>query len=335
MVGEDAVVRAFWVGLVFAGAVLGWLLYAVYVPFGPSGEVFVDVPSGTGTAGMARLLESRGVIRSAIAFEGLRAWKGGRLEAGEYRFDHPARATEVYARLQRGDVFTRTLVIPEGYNIFDVARAVAAAGLGSEAEFLAAEREHVELIRAWVPPGVRPGSVEGFLFPDTYRFSRKATPEQMLEVMVRRFRQVAGQIGLRADVWRVVTTASLVEREVAVAGERGMVAGVFRNRMGRGMPLQTDPSVMYAAMLEGRYRGTIYASDLRSESPYNTYRQVGLPPGPIANPGLASLRAAMTPAETDALYFVSDGAGHSRFSATLAEHAAQVEAYRRGMRERP
>ncbi len=326
--------KALWFGVVLVAAVLGWLLYAVYVPFGPNGEVFVDVPSGTATKGMARLLQSRGVIRSAAAFEVLRAWKGGRLKAGEYRFDHPARATEVYARMLRGDVFTRTLVIPEGYNIFDVARAVGLAGLGSEAEFLAAERSHVELVRAWAPPGVRPGSVDGFLFPDTYRFSRRSTPEQMLTVMVRRFRQVAGQIGLREDVWRVVTTASLVEREVGVAGERPMVAGVFRNRLRRGMPLQTDPSVMYAAMLEGRYRRTIYASDLRSESTYNTYRHGGLPPGPIANPGLASLRAAMKPAETDALYFVSDGAGHSRFSATLAEHTVRVEAYRRGMRER-
>ena len=330
--------KALWVGVVLAGAVLGWLLYAVYVPFGvpfgPGGEVYVDLPSGTGTPEMARLLQSRGVIRSAVAFEVLRAWKGGRLKAGEYRFDHPARATEVYARLLRGDVFTRTLVIPEGYNIFDVARAAAAAGLGSEAEFLAAEREHVELVAAWAPAGVRPGSVEGFLFPDTYRFSRRATPEQMLAVMVRRFRQAAGQIGLREDVWSVVTTASLVEREVGVAGERPMVAGVFRNRLRRGMPLETDPSVIYAAMLEDRYRGTIYASDLRSESAYNTYRHGGLPPGPIANPGLASLRAAMEPAETDALYFVSDGAGHSRFSATLAEHTTQVEAYRRGMRGR-
>jgi UPF0755 protein len=182
-------------------------------------------------------------------------------------------------------------------------------------------------------------SLEGFLFPDTYRFGRHATPKAMVTAMVRRFRQASGQLGLNAEpgagdageIARTVTMASLVEKEVSQGEERPLVAGVFANRLARGMPLATDPSVIYAALLEGRYRGTIYESDLQSESPYNTYRHAGLPPGPIANPGMAALRAAMDPARTDYLYFVADAQGHSVFSATLKEHAEQVQAYRRAV----
>jgi UPF0755 protein len=237
--------------------------------------------------------------------------------------------TEVYARIVRGDVYTVTLKIPEGYNIFDIAQAVATAGLGSRDAFLAAERQHTELIAAWTPPGAPPPiSLEGYLFPDTYRFTRHATPLQILTAMVRRFRQVSMQLGMTNDVSRTVILASLVEKEVSQNNERPLVAGVFVNRLAKGMPLATDPTVIYAALLDGRWRGTIYASDLASPSPYNTYKHTGLPPGPICNPGIAALRAAISPAQTDYLYFVSDAAGHSRFSASLKEHAAQVEAYR-------
>jgi len=156
---------------------------------------------------------------------------------------------------------------------------------------------------------------------------------------VRRFRQAAGQLGLSeggagaglGEIAGTVTMASLVEKEVSQDAERPLVAGVFENRLAKGMPLATDPSVIYAALLEGRYRGTIYESDLQSDSPYNTYRHAGLPPGPIANPGMAALRAAMEPARTDYLYFVADAEGHSVFSATLKEHAEQVQAYRRAV----
>jgi UPF0755 protein len=152
--------------------------------------------------------------------------------------------------------------------------------------------------------------------------------------MVRRFRQVAAELGLTPDgrgdeIARTVTLASLVEKEVSQDGERPLVASVFENRLARNMPLDTDPSVIYAAQLEGRYRGAIYASDLQSPSPYNTYRHAGLPPGPIANPGVAALKAALAPARTDYLYFVADAEGRSRFSTTLQEHAQQVQSYRR------
>lgn len=312
--------------LLIAGGVLA---YWLVVPAGPSVETFVDIPSGTGSQAMAAQLEQAGVIRSQYGFDLLRVVKGGRLRAGEYRFDHPVPMTEVYQRLVKGDVFTRTVVIPEGFNLFDVAAAMETAKLGTREQFLAAAKQHTELVAAW-SPGAK--SVEGFLFPDTYKFSPHATEEQMLRVMVKRFGVEAAKIGLAAgnvDVARTVTMASLVEREVSVDSERPMVAGVFVNRLKLGMPLQTDPAVVYAALLDGRWRGTIYRSDLDFDSPYNTYKNKGLPPGPICNPGMAALKAAMHPLETDNLYFVADASGHTRFSPTLAGHVANVEEYRK------
>jgi UPF0755 protein len=324
------------VALVVA-AVAAW---AIYAPIGPAAgttdeaATYVDIAPGTGTKAIAAQLEKARVLRSCYAFDLLRAVKGGKLIAGEYRFNHPAPATEVYARIVRGDVYTIPVTIPEGYNIFEIAQAVEAAGLGPREAFLAAERSQTRLIADLSPQAT---SLEGFLFPDTYRFSRHATPEQMLAAMVKRFRQVAAQLGLTPDgpgneIARTVILASLVEKEVSRDGERALVAGVFANRLAKRIPLATDPSVIYAALLEGRYRGAIYASDLQSASPYNTYRRAGLPPGPIANPGVAALKAALAPAHTDFLYFVADAQGHSLFSATLKEHTQQVQAYRRALR---
>ena len=318
--------------LVLAG-VAAWG-YLFYLPFGPSSDRFVDLPAGTSGTGAGRLLADGGVVRSQYAFDLLRVYKSGTIKAGEYRFDHPATLEEVYARLLKGDVYTRTVTIPEGFNIFDIAQAVEAAGLDSKQDFLVAERHHRELIADLSPHAA---SLEGYLFPDTYRFSRHATPVQMLTAMVRRFRQAAAQAGLDRNTGQAgpdknaqtVTLASIVEKEVAQDAERPLVAGVFMNRLAKGMPLQTDPTVIYAALLDGRYRGTIYASDLKSSSAYNTYQHTGLPPGPICNPGLAALRGAISPARTGYLYFVSDANGHSRFAATLEEHAAQVQQYRK------
>lgn len=314
--------------------------YAVYTPFGPAAgasaasATYVDIAPGTGTMAIAGQLEHAGIIRSRFAFDLLRAVKGGKLLAGEYRFDHPAPATEVYARILRGDVYTIPLSIPEGYNIFDIAQAVQSAGLGRRDEFLKSALSRTDLISDLSPNAP---SLEGYLFPDTYRFSRHTTPAEMLGAMVKRFRQVAAQLGLTPagsaeSVANTVILASLVEKEVSQDYERPLVAGVFLNRLAQGMPLATDPSVIYAALLQGRYRGAIYASDLQFDSPYNTYRNAGLPPGPICNPGIAALKAAIAPAHTDFLYFVADAQGHSRFSATLKEHAQQVQSYRRAVR---
>lgn len=303
--------------------------YVVYAPFGPTTETFVDIPSGAGTGAISSRLQRAGIVRSRYAFEFVSLRKGGTLKAGEYRFDHPTPMAEVYQRLVRGDVYTQALTIPEGFNIFDIANAVDAAGLAKRDDFLAAERQYTELIADLLPPDTHPASLEGYLFPDTYRFSRHATPLLMLTAMTHRFRQTATQLGLdRTTIVPTVTMASVIEKEVGQEAERPLVAGVFTNRLAKSIPLATDPTVIYAALLDNRWRGTIYASDLQSPSPYNTYKHTGLPPGPISNPGLASLRAAMHPAQTDYLYFVSDAAGHTRFSVDLKEHAQQVQAYR-------
>ena len=307
----------------------GAAAYVVYSPYGPTTETFVDVPPGTSSAAIATRMEKNGIIRSRYGFKLLQLTRGGTLKAGEYRFDHLVPPAEVYDRLVRGDVYTRALTIPEGYNIFDIAAAVEAAGLGQRDAFLAAERAHTELIADLLPPAAHPDSLEGYLFPDTYRFSRHATPVQILTAMVRRFRQVSTQLGIdRAVMAQTVIMASVIEKEVRQDNERPLVAGVFNNRLARSMPLATDPTVIYAALLDNRWRGAIYASDLQSPSLYNTYKHPGLPPGPICSPGIASLRAALHPAQTDYLYFVSDAAGHTRFSVDLKEHVAQVQAYR-------
>jgi UPF0755 protein len=309
-----------------------------YVPYGPGTETFVDILPGTGTLGIARQLQKAGIVRSAWAFEALVIWKtvsghGARsLKAGEYRFDHAVRMDEVYERLRRGDVYTITLVIPEGFNIFDIASAVAAAKLDSRDDFLNAERKDTELIAEWVPQG-NATSVEGYLFPDTYKFSRHATAILMLTTMVREFRQETKRLGMTPDeVARTVTMASLVEKEVHIDRERPEVVSVFENRLAAGMPLQTDPAVIYASQLRGTWTGVIHQSELKSDSAYNTYTHAGLPPGPICNPGVASVLAALHPAKTDYLYFVADATGATKFAATLAEHNVNVAAYREGMK---
>jgi UPF0755 protein len=308
--------------VLIAAAAFAWLFY---LPFGPSSETFVDIPTGTSGTAIGQQLAHAGIIRSPYAFDLMRAEKGGTLKAGEYRFDHPAPLAEVYARLLKGDVYTRTVTIPEGFNLFDIAAAVETAGLGTRADFLTAARQRTELITDLSPHAI---SLEGYLFPDTYHFSRHATPQQMLAAMVRRFRQAATQLGVAKASRSTVILASLIEKEVSVDSERPLVASVFENRLAASMPLQTDPTVIYAALLENRYRGTIYVSDLKSDSPYNTYRHPGLPPGPICSPGLASLRAAISPAKSNFLYFVSDANGHSRFATTLKDHATNVQQYR-------
>jgi UPF0755 protein len=321
-------VRVFTFLLLLLVVATGTVCYRLYVPYGPQSEVFVDIPPGTHTPEIAQALEEHGVIRSRRGFEVLRLIKGGRLKAGEYRFDHPDTLLNIYARMIKGDVFTLTLSVPEGYNIYDIAQAAEEAKLGTSEGFLEAAHSQTALIQDFSPQAE---SLEGYLFPDTYHFSRHATDDQMVAAMVHRFRQEAALIGLATSVRDTVIMASLVEKETGVPEERPLIAGVFLNRLQKTMPLETDPSVIYAALLENRYRGTIYASDLANPSPYNTYRHSGLPPGPISNPGLAALQAALHPKQTDYLYFVSDAAGHSRFSVDLEHQNENVQEYRRSL----
>lgn len=312
--------------LIVLGVAAGAFL--LLVPYGPQTEQFVDIAPGTGTLAMGRQLKAAGVLRTGVELQALKLSRGGTLKAGEYRFDHAASAIEVYDRIRRGDVYTISLVVPEGFNIFDIANAVQAAGLGSAASFLQAERQNTELIADWSP---KAQSLEGFLFPDTYRFNRHTSQLQMLGAMVKRFAEVATRLRIApADAERVVTMGSLVEREVHLPSERATVAGVFENRLRAGMPLQTDPAVIYASLLHGTWTGAIHQSELHSDSAYNTYTHPGLPPGPICSPGVASLQAALHPAETDYLYFVANPDGSTRFARGLSEHQANVQAYRAG-----
>jgi UPF0755 protein len=203
--------------------------------------------------------------------------------------------------------------------------------MATREEFLAAARDPSP-VRDIAP---RARNLEGFLFPATYQFPRRVAAGDIVGAMVRRFREVWNSLPERQalpggfSVEQVVTMASLVERETGIAGERAVISGVFHNRLRRGMPLECDPTVIYALELAGRYRGSLTRADLRFDSPYNTYRRRGLPPGPIANPGEAALRAALAPAQTEYLFFVADAQGGHLFSRTLREHNANVARYRR------
>jgi len=310
--------------------VAGWLAYGLLLPIGPKGqEKFVMLRPGSSARHIARELKDAGIIRSAPAFLALHYWRGGpTLKAGEYKFDHPAGAREVYGRIAAGDIYVHTVVIPEGFNIFDIADAIQEAGLGPRDDFLAVAHADISLISDLDPDAP---SLEGYLFPDTYEFTRTQSLHDMAAAMVKRFRQENHQLGLTADFHRVVTMASIVEKETAVPAERPLVASVFYNRLHRNIILATDPTVIYAALLAGRYNGVIHQSDLQLDSPFNTYKHAGLPPGPICNPGRDSLQAAMEPASSEFLYFVSDNNGHHRFARTMEEHSRNVAAYRRAV----
>ncbi len=296
-------------------------------------ETFVDLPRGTPTGTIAKMLADAGVVRDRWDFLLARiAMRGRKLQAGEYRFSRPASPLEVYSRISRGDVFYSELVVPEGRNIFDIAASAERLGLFSADEFLAAAHD---------PRSIRdldPGAptLEGYLFPDTYRLSRHASPEDLCRMMTAKFREVWRGLRADADVHQTITLASLVEKEGKLEEERPLIAAVFANRLRIGMKLDCDPTTIYAAMLLDRYRGTIYRSDLERDNPYNTYRRAGLPPGPIANPGLSSIRAALDPASSGALYFVlrPDGSGAHQFSTNAADQDQAVAQYRRRARKR-
>jgi UPF0755 protein len=284
---------------------------------------------GYSTRRIARELESAGVIRSRYGFVVWHAFhRHPLLKAGEYRFDRQANAIEVHRRLARGDVYVHTVVIPEGFNMFEVAAALESAGLGPAKEFLKVATSDTASV-ADLAPGAT--SLEGYLFPATYNFTRTQSMHDIAREMVKEFRQVAASIGLTEDIARTVTLASIIEKETAVPEERPEVASVYLNRLKSRIPLQADPSVIYAELLQGTYGGALHHNDMQFDSLYNTYRHAGLPPGPIANPGRSALEAAMHPGETPYYYFVSDGSGRHRFSASLDEHNRNVAALRRSL----
>ena len=320
------------IALVAVASIAAWTAWAVWAPVTPQGQKFVLLRPGYSTRRIATELKSAGVIRSTNAFVLWHYLHHGRsLKAGEYLFEKPASAREIYVRLARGDIYVHTVVIPEGYTLFDIAQAIQDAGLGSGEDFIRVATSETNLISDMAPGA---NSLEGYLFPATYEFTRTESLQEMAAAMVKRFRSVAHEIGLNSDVQRTVTMASIIEKETAVADERPLVASVYYNRLEKGIALQADPSVIYAELLKGDYGGSLHHADLDVESAYNTYRHPGLPPGPIANPGKSSLEAAMHPAVTDYFYFVSDGNGHHRFAESLEEHNRNVAKLRRTIREK-
>jgi UPF0755 protein len=327
-------------------AVGGWLAWTLMQPVMPAGQTFVLLHPGYSTRRIATELQSAGVIRSADAFVVWHYLHHKRsLKAGEYLFDNSATSVDVHRRLVRGDVYFHTVVIPEGFNMFDIAQAIQNAGLGSSEDFLKVATSDTSLISDLAPDAK---TLEGYLFPNTYEFTRMQTMEEMAAAMVKQFRLVAKEIGLTNDakitdvknsdlqnqandVQQTVTLASIIEKETAAPEERPLVASVYYNRMAKHGALQADPSVIYAELLQGTYSGALHHADMQFHSDYNTYTHAGLPPGPIGNPGKTSLEAAMHPADTDYFYFVSNGNGHHRFAKNLEEHNKNVAAYRKAM----
>jgi UPF0755 protein len=320
-------------------AAAAWMWYGMtnsYQGF-PAEGVFVDVPHGASRRYVAYLLKKNGVIRSATAFEIYARRNPKRtLQAGEYFFDRAATGKDVFWKLAKGDVFQQPFTVREGETMFDIARELAAGKFMPAGDFLFAAGD-TTLIRDFAP-GAQ--TLEGFLFPATYELPRHPSAGELTLEMVRKFKEewrhiaqpsASGQLdeGSHAAVLRIVTLASLVERETPKRDERPLVAGVFENRLRKGMRLQCDPTVIYGMERFGKYNGALTGKDLSFDSLYNTYEHGGLPPGPIGNPGEASLRAALQPAESNYLYFVANTLGGHFFSATLAEHNKNVVKYRR------
>ena len=317
------------------GAGAGWLDSQISRPYrGHRPEqVFVDIPHGTSRWGIAGILRRDDVIRNRLAFELFSLWHlRAPMQAGEYYFDHPVTSREVFWQIAQGRIFVHVVTIPEGWTMFDIAADLDRQGICNRDDFLAAAKD-VSLVSDLAPNAQ---NLEGFLFPSTYEFTRHMTCQQIVKRMVQNFRAVweslnssgsqSFPLGLGAG--QVVTLASLVERETPRKDERPLVAGVFYNRLKRGESLQCDPTVAYALELEGHPVKVVHSNDLHIDSPYNTYKYPGLPPGPIANPGEASLRAALNPAVTDYMFFVANDNGGHFFSKTLAEHNRNVARYR-------
>jgi UPF0755 protein len=326
-----AVVAAF--VLIIAGAAAATLYLRMTQPFRAfSGEEqFVEIPPRSGSRAIADRLVASGIVQDTLTFR-LALWRSGKgrqLKAGEYRFDRAMTPAEVIDKLARGDVYTVSVTFPEGLTIAEMAKIYESHGLGTAAAFLDAARDATS-IRDLDPAAP---DLEGYLFPETYAMPRKADATALIRQMVAGFRRALTQdvidaaAARRVSIRQLVTLASIVEKETAKPEERPLVSAVYQTRLRIGMPLQCDPTVIYALTRARRYTGNLHHDDLSFDSPYNTYRYPGLPPGPIANPGRASIEAAAHPADADFLYFVSRNDGSHAFAKTLEEHARNVQKY--------
>lgn len=294
-------------------------------------EVLVDILSGTSTHDIGRQLAAAGVVRDERTFR-IALWRSGRdrlLQAGEYRFTDSVSALAVVDTLARGQVHLRPITFPEGLNRYEMADVFGRSVFGTAENFLAAS-ERAELVQALDPDAT---DLEGYLFPETYALPRNATADDLVEAMVTQFeRTFNGALRARVATGRltvreIVTLASLVQKETGLDAERSLVSAVYTNRLRLRMPLQCDPTVIYALQTAGLYDGNLTRANLQFDSPYNTYKYAGLPPGPIASPGAADLLAALQPADINDLYFVSRNDGSHVFAETLREHNRNVREY--------
>jgi len=330
----------FLIVIVAGGAAALWIRKTVTTPVEhQSADRIVTIEPGSGTQTIIARLVEAGVVTNPLALKiYLRLTnRGSNLKAGDYKFASPISPLEVVEKIRRGDVDLERVTIPEGFNRFDIAETLATkTGKATAQEFLRLMDDQTPIER--IAPVAR--NLEGYLFPDTYNYNSKTAPADLIQLMTNRFVEVftpewtarAGQIGL--TVHQVITLASIIEEEAKIPDERPHMASVFFNRLKRGMPLASDPTFIYAALLAGDYDGN--PNQLRHRdrySPYNTYLVSGLPPGPIASPGRASIQAVLYPDNTEDLYFVVNGTeGRHKFSRTAAEHDAAVEEYRRQQR---
>src|SRR5262245_55615006 len=294
-------------------------------------EQFVTIRQGASSSEIGRQLASAQVVRDARLFR-MALWWTGRsrsLKAGEYRFDHGLTPLEVLDVIVRGDVYTLRLTVPEGLNIEEMAKLYESHGFGRAVDFI----ESASDVKRVHDLDDKASDLEGYLFPETYSLPRRTPAARLIDLMVGRFFDIYdGEMRARASAQglttrQVVTLASLIEKETGKPEERPIVAAVYRNRMKIGMPMQADPTVVYALSKAHRYDGNIRREDLSMDSPYNTYKYAGLPPGPIASPGKASLEAAVSPATASYLYFVSRNDGSHVFAQTLDEHNANVRKF--------
>ncbi|MDX1984912.1 MAG: endolytic transglycosylase MltG [Bryobacteraceae bacterium] len=306
---------------------LGWWLRTPYAGFAL--PLRIEVARGAGLKGIAESLAANGVIRHPLQLLLIRALRPkATLQAGEYRFREPASAWTVFDRIARGDIFVYEVTFPEGSNLFDMGRIVGEQTHIRAEDFISAASD-AHPIRDLDPHAP---SLEGYLFPATYRVTRTTTAQSLVREMLSTFRKTWKEVRGGGDIHRIVTIASLVEKETALPSERPTVASVYFNRLSRDMKLECDPTTIYAAVIERRYDGIIHKSDLENRNPYNTYQHAGLPPGPIANPGRRSLEATLRPASTQFLYFVArpDHSGGHVFTTNAGDHLRAVAQYRRG-----
>ncbi len=291
----------------------------------------VNIPKGAGFFRITEILNDAGLVENRPFFWVLAFGKGSTksIRAGEYELSGSMSPSEIIEKLVRGEIKSYTVTLPEDITVSEVARKLAVLKLINEKEFatLAIDKPFLTSL------GIEGDSIEGYLFPETYQFNRSMTTKEVIRVIVRQFwkeitpemRKQAEQIGLTLNEW--VTLASMIGKETGNKDEKTLISAVFHNRLARGMKLQSDPTAVYHLEQEGAPVKTILRKHLAAESPYNTYRINGLPPGPIANPGIDSLLAALNPDRVGYLYFVSTNDGSHHFSASLDTHSQAVSKY--------